>query len=280
MYKYAIIMLSVALISSIAYAMNIETNPETLIENKNRETIIECLENVYTQTGSKDMKKQIKKCESIPMLSITWMLATGSTVAPSIEIWKLNDCMAKYNHKKVCTEYAQWLRTNNIKSEIETEELWVLHDKVCKKQINSPLCNDMALFDRLYRITEERLPWKSFYPILLGITNAESSLWLNFAKDRVWGTCAGRNNWWWVKWRKTDTWESVKDQKIPDEFGCYLYKFDSIEDYWISKVNTIRFWYKGCVDSLTPIKCLSYAYVWDRYVPEKSWIKNVSIFLE
>lgn len=67
----------------------------------------------------------------------------------------------------------------------ETLTLSNLHKKVCKKQINSPLCKDYELFERLYHITEERLPGKQFFPILLGITNAESSLGLDFAKDRV-----------------------------------------------------------------------------------------------
>lgn len=154
-----------------------------------------------------------------------------------------------------------------------------LYQDVCKKQINSPLCKDRELFDRLYQLTEERLPWKNFYPILLWITNAESSLGLNFAKDKIGWTCAGRNNWWGIKWKKTDDGKSVKDQNIPDQFWCYLYQFGSIEDYWISKVNTIRYGYPWCIDSPTPIKCLSYAYVGDRNVAESSWIRNVSIFL-
>ncbi|MBP9780194.1 N-acetylmuramoyl-L-alanine amidase [Candidatus Gracilibacteria bacterium] len=83
MYKYAIPILSIALISSIAYAMNIETNPEVIIEKENRERIIECLENVYSMTGSKDMKKEIRKCEAIPMLSITGT-ASGAIVPPPL----------------------------------------------------------------------------------------------------------------------------------------------------------------------------------------------------
>lgn len=162
---------------------------------------------------------------------------------------------------------------------IEDNTLDVLHDKVCQKQINSPLCKDRKLFDRLYQLTEERLPWKNFYPILLWITNAESSLGLNFARDRVWWTCTWRNNFWGIKWKKTDDWKSVKDQQIPDQYGCYLYKFNSIEDYWISKVNTMRYGYKGCIDSKTPIRCLSWPYVGDRNIQEQSWINNVSIFL-
>ena len=83
-----------------------------------------------------------------------------------------------------------------------------------------------------------------------------------------------------AKKKKTDDGKSVRDQKIPDANGCYLYKFESIDDYWISKVNTIRYGYKGCINSNTPIKCLSFAYVGDRNVAEQSWINNVSIFLQ
>ena len=201
---------------------------------------------------------------------------------------KLEYCYDNRLAEKECEEViiGTWTvtpATSGVPSQIEqAKENFapaLLHQNVCKKQINSPLCKDRELFDRLYQLTEERLPWKNFYPILLWITNAESSLWLNFAKDKIGWTCAGRNNWWGIKWKKTDDGKSVRDQQIPDQFWCYLYKFDSIEDYWISKVNTIRYGYPWCIDSPTPIKCMSYAYVGDRNVAESSWIRNVSIFL-
>ena len=162
-----------------------------------------------------------------------------------------------------------------------------LHDTICKKQINSPLCKDKELFARLYRITEDRLPMKQFYPILIGMTNAESSLWLDFAKDKVWGTCVGRNNWGGAKYMiKDDNTRVYKrnlnwfDYKYPrDQYDCNLFPFESIEEYWTSKVNWIRYWYKGCIDSPTPIKCISGKYVWDPNVQEQGWINNVSIFL-
>lgn len=244
--KYVLPLVSLVAISSTIYAFSIETDPKIILEKENREKVIKCLENVYAFTwDTQSLQKEIERCSKLKLQYIYW---TGE-LAPSSEppSWKI--------------------------------ALDSLHKKVCQKQVNSPLCKDKQLFDRLYQITEERLPWKNFYPILLGITNAESSLGLNFAHDNTWGTCAGRNNWWGIKWKKTDDWASVKDQGIPDSFGCYLYKFDSVEDYWISKVNTIRFWYKWCVDSKTPIRCMSYAYVWDRYVSEDSWVRNVSIFL-
>ena len=75
----------------------------------------------------------------------------------------------------------------------EVNKLELLHKKICNKQMNSPLCKDKALFYILHNITEERLPWKNMFPILIGITNAESTLWLDFAKDKVGGTYIGRN---------------------------------------------------------------------------------------
>ncbi len=176
-------------------------------------------------------------------------------------------------------ESNSWTVTPAISGVPPSKELDELFKKVCKSKPPSPIC-DRATFDRLYKITEERLPWKNFFPILLGITNAESSLGTAYAKNNKGWYCTGYNNLGWIKYRKTDDWKSVRDQKIPDTNGCYLYKFDSIDDYWISKVNTIRYGYKGCVNSTTPIKCMSYAYVGDRNVAETSWINNVSIFLQ
>lgn len=165
------------------------------------------------------------------------------------------------------------------KTVLPPKELDELFNNVCKAKPSSPICN-RETFDKLYKITEDRLPWKNFFPILLGITNAESSLGTAYAKNNNGWFCTGYNNLWWIKWKKTDDGKSVRDQKIPDANGCYLYKFDSIDDYWISKVNTIRYGYKGCINSNTPIKCLSYAYVGDRNVSEASWVRNVSIFLD
>jgi len=237
-----------------------------------------------TSTGKIDYDS----CGEFLNKSLNAKATTGSVIPEpkqnKLDEVKLQECLSKYKKidntiSNVCMDYAEWTRTSNIDFELETEKLSQLHKKVCERQINSPLCKDEALFDRLYQLTEERLPWKNFYPILLWITNAESSLGLNFARDRVWWTCTWRNNFWWIKWKKTDDWKSVKDQQIPDQYGCYLYKFNSIEDYWISKVNTMRYGYKGCIDSKTPIRCLSWPYVGDRNVQEQSWINNVSIFL-
>jgi hypothetical protein len=152
-----------------------------------------------------------------------------------------------------------------------------LHKKVCQKQINSPLCKDRQLFDRLYRLTEERIPNKNWFNIQLWILNAESSLGTNFYPSK----CDYTNNLAGKKWRKTDNNKSVRDQKIPDKNGCWLYSFESIEDFWISYTNTFRYGYKGCIDSGTPLACISKCYVrWDCKEVKLQWVRNASIFLE
>jgi hypothetical protein len=248
-----------------------ETNNTKL--ERYRLELIECI-----STASGEILSELDACKKRPkpilqelVGTITWT-ASGAIVPPPERQGKLWDT-------KQGQQYTP-----------QRDVLWELHVKVCKKQINSPLCKDRQLFDRLYRLTEERLPWMNFYPILIGITNAESSLWLNFAKDKVGGTCTWRNNWWWVKWKINDDMSrefsnngkfgyNYSKQKQTDDYGCWLYPFDSIEEYWISKVNTFRFYYKGCLNHKTPIWCISWPYVGKREVHEQSWINNVSEFL-
>ena len=229
---------------------------QSQIDRDNLKILSYC--NEYASWAKADEKQKAQydcyRTQRIPDIDIpaiesnSWTVSTAKSVLPS------------------------WIKSDR------TEELERLNKEVCKKNINSPIC-ERETFYRLYKITEERLPWKNFFPILLGITNAESSLGTAYAKNNKGWYCTGYNNLGWIKYRKTDDGKSVRDQKIPDSNGCYLYKFDSIDDYWISKVNTIRYGYKGCVNSTTPIKCMSYAYVGDKNVSEASWVRNVSIFL-
>ena len=246
-----------------------------------------------TSTGKIDYDS----CGEFLNKSLNAKATTGSVIPEpkqnKLDEVKLQECLSKYKKidntiSNVCMDYAEWTRTSNIDFELETEKLSQLHKKVCERQINSPLCKDEALFDRLYQLTEERLPWKNFYPILLWITNAESSLGLNFARDRVWWTCTWRNNWGWTKYKIND--DNTRDFSSPkfwydyknkgkDDYGCYLYPFESVEEFWITKVNGMRFGYPWCINHKTPIRCLSWPYVGDRNVQEQSWINNVSIFL-
>lgn len=135
-----------------------------------------------------------------------------------------------------------------------------LYEKVCEKKPNSPICKDKELFERLQKITEERTDKPYMFAMLLGISNSESSLGTNYTPH---AGCANYNNFGGIKWRKTDDGESIRDQPIPQADGCWLYKFESYEDYWISKVNTIRHGYTGClVDNPNiALQCISKWYV-------------------
>lgn len=219
-----------------------------VIYRENEQTAKKC-----TEEYGKDIYK-LNKCTSSPLPipeNKCWVQSNSWTVTPAITGVPPKESIKDYLDRK--------------------------HWQVCEKQPSSPLCKDKELFIRLYWITENRIPWKNWFPIMLGIINAESSLGTNFHPDNCWYT----NNWWGLKWKKTDSWESIKDQWIPDKNGCWLYSYETIEDFWVSKTNTFRYWYKWCLDSATPLACISMCYVkWDCKTVKHWWVKNASIFLD
>ena len=170
--------------------------------------------------------------------------------------------------------------TENFSEEkSENQNLKKIHEKICAIQPKSPLCEDFALLERLEKITTDRIPDNPhIFPILLGITNSESSLGTNYAPH---AGCANYNNFGGIKWRKTDDGKSVRDQTIPQADGCWLYKFESYEDYWISKVNSIRYGYAGCLvdNPTTALQCISKWYVRGNWTVKPEWVRNASIFL-
>lgn len=266
--QYIFIIISSLLIGG-GFVYALQESPEARIEKENKQAIRECLSSINYESWTTEIQKATTAC---------WKLELKKVINPN----KLNATGG------IAPVPPNSFDKINLWSDLES-----LHKTICKKQINSPLCKDKELFGRLYRITEERLPNKQFYPILIGMTNAESSLWLDFAKDKVWGTCIGRNNWGGAKYQINDdntriykrtlngfNYEYNKAKNLHnDQYGCNLFPFESIEEYWTSKVNWIRYWYKGCIDSDTPIKCISFQYVGDPKVAEQSWIDNVSHFL-
>lgn len=149
----------------------------------------------------------------------------------------------------------------------------ILMERVCKYgKLNwkvSPLCNNWQMFNSLKGISEAHWIW---FWIALGITYAESHIWVNYA----WWCDVSYNNWWGVKWRIGINWNAIKDQKIPDKNWCWVYKFWSIEDYWQSKMKTLQK-YKSCFERKDTIKCISYTYIGDPKVAEQSWINRVAL---
>lgn len=55
--------------------------------------------------------------------------------------------------KSLQTESDKIVAELNIKNYLDS-----LHNKVCDKKSNSPICLDRKLLERLYYITEERIP--------------------------------------------------------------------------------------------------------------------------
>lgn len=153
----------------------------------------------------------------------------------------------------------------------------ILMDRICKHwKINwsiSPLCDNWDMYYTGKKIFEDR--WVPYW-IALGIMFAESHIWINYA----WSCDSSWNNRGGIKWRKNDDGSTTKDQQIPNNWNCYLYKFDSIEDYFKSKANTLWLWYKSCFSQDKPITCISRKYVWSPNVAESSWIKHVSMIAE
>lgn len=146
----------------------------------------------------------------------------------------------------------------------------VIMKKICKIEKNggSPLCNNWSLYNTGKAIFEARgFRWD----IALGIMYAESHIGANYA----WSCDKSWNNRGGIKWRKLDDGTNVRDQKIPNNWNCRLYKFNSVEDYFVSKANTLSLWYGACIEWDDPVICISYSYVWDRNVSETHRVNNV-----
>lgn len=241
--------------SYIVIQENIKTQIEIWILNQNKQKFIDSkvLELKPLNVSLNDLKHQedtlkskidtIQKC-------IDWVKKT---------LWTKDifDC----NKSLSLVEKAN---ADELVQEVMTGRTLELYNRIPN---NSPL-KDEQTFLRLQKISENHnVP----FWIALGITNAESSLGINYAPwcDKSY------NNLWWIKWRIDDNGNAIKDQPIPDSNGCYLYKFKSVDDYWESKMNTLVK-YKTCFTKDKPIKCISYQYVWDPNVAERSWIMNVA----
>jgi hypothetical protein len=169
----------------------------------------------------------------------------------------------------------EWL-AEVISGAIEPVATWhskrdlLLMSRICwTAKGRSPMCNDWSMYYSWKQIFEDAGVPRG---IALWIMNAESNIWVNYA----WTCDSSWNNRGGIKYRKNSDWSVAKDQKIPNN-GCRLYKFDTIDDYFKSKANTLWIWYKACFDGRNEaIKCISYAYVWNPNVAEPSWIKNVA----
>lgn len=206
--------------------------------------------------------------------------------------WKENKALLeKQKHEKQASNiYWSWLAFGNyayagwdewltgaIVAQVETwhsKRDLILMDRICwTAKGRSPMCNDWTMYYSGKQIFEDAGVPRG---IALWIMNAESNIWVNYA----WTCNSSWNNRGGIKYRKNADWSVTKDQAIPNN-GCRLYKFDTIEDYFRSKANTLWIWYKACFDGRKEaIKCISRSYVWRPDVAEPSWIKNVAKIAE
>lgn len=153
-------------------------------------------------------------------------------------------------------------------------ELWVIHWQ------KSPLCWNEELYTKLERISNDK--WVPF-DLMVWITYAESHIGANFrnAHWEIDPKCWESNNWWWVKWAKMD--DGRVDMPILPSYsvndkGCYLYNFQSVEQFWNHLANTIKLWY---IDAKceTP-ECISKYYVGQRWTIKHDWVRRVKLFTE
>jgi hypothetical protein len=112
----------------------------------------------------------------------------------------------------------------------------IMMDKICKYwKLNwkiSPLCWNYPLLESLKNISKwEGVP---FY-LMVGITYAESHIWVNFAPQH----CSTTNNRAGIKNSRLASQDRERDRKK----GCWLHQFNSIEEFWLSFARWLKKWY-------------------------------------
>lgn len=172
----------------------------------------------------------------------------------------------------VVGEEIEWTHYDEFNRIYEQTDIYILHKDICKTVSKSPLCSDFELLKRVDDIAKSKnVPTR----LLIGITYAESHVGIAFNRP----ACKEYHNWSWTKWRKHDNWrvEWFTKNRKADGNGCYLFKFNSVEEWFHSLANTISIWYSGCNNN---VRCISRSYVGSPTVEEQSWINNVAKFYE
>jgi len=152
-----------------------------------------------------------------------------------------------------------------------------LMKKVCKRAIESPLCNNWNMYHMIKtKANKENVPMR----LLLWIMSKES--WFGTIRHHTNTTHCKANtyNWHWSKAdRKID--RAYRDQYIWP--WCWLYKYKSIDHGIQSLVYTIGKWYKKCLQKNTDhaiANCIAYKYVWNPNIAETSRVNHVLSYSE
>lgn len=166
--------------------------------------------------------------------------------------------------------------TGDRQNNLITDRDKLLMSRVCKYgKINdkiSPLCNNRDMYMSGKKIFSDRNVPRD---IAIWVMYAESHIWINYAGscDESWNNRGG------IKYRILDDGSRERDQPIPNWNWCRLYKFKSLDDYFISKANTFTK-YSWCFNKDKPITCMAYNYVGNPKVAEQSRIYRVSLIAE
>lgn len=228
MQKIIIPLLSISLLSSIIYATSIETNPETIIEKENRETILKCVSMLHSSTWSNDMKKILKECESIPLRSITWTHSTGSSVLPPKWLEISNGDEKSQNHISSS-------ETDSIKTSTGTKnETISLNDKFWKTyEIAIPLI-------RKYEWLQLRAYWDyNWYSIGYG-TRAKHA-WEVITQDE-----ADTRLWYIVKQVVTRVQADFPTLSSEQQAGLVSFAFNCEQWYRSVRDNWLKFHWQWC----------------------------------
>ena len=120
-------------------------------------------------------------------------------------------------------------------------------ERICKYSADSPLCNNHDMFDKFKKISEDR--WVDF-GLMVWMSYSESHIWVNYAPTP---SCGNTHNRAWMKrWRYDDgsytkkydkQYASMPEDQRNNVKGCYLYNFDSPEEFWINFANTLKYGY-------------------------------------
>lgn len=140
----------------------------------------------------------------------------------------------------------------------------IVMDKICKYWVNkwkvTPLCNNWNLYYHYKNISEKK--WTNFF-LQLWIWYAESHLWVAYNPN----SCYISNNWFWLKWKKLDSWKLL-NYKLPKKW-CRVYFFSWTVDWWTSMANTLLSY-----NDPNPYSMVK-KYVW---YYNQDWINRVNIF--
>lgn len=144
--------------------------------------------------------------------------------------------------------------------------------KICNRASKSPLCNNEKMYNMIKSISDQYdVPmW-----LMLGIMSKESWFGTLWASQNTADCRETTYNRHWSKANNTPKW-TIRENKI--WYGCWLNKYDSLEEWTTSLARTIWVWYKKCLENKTPESiaiCISYKYVWQPNISEKTWVDHV-----